>query len=546
MARTIIVGGVAGGMSTATRLRRNDEARDITVFERSGYVSFANCGLPYHLGGVIESRDALLLQTPESLGERFNIDVRVRHEVLSIDTTAQTVLVRDLATGTDSTETYDDLVLAPGAQPFTPPIPGIERAAGLRTVEDLDHIKKLVSGDVKTAVVIGGGFIGVEVAENLQHRGLAVTLIEAAPQIMAPFDPEISILLQRRLQAGGIDVRTNAIVTAISETAVTAGTEEFPADVVIAAIGVRPDAAFISDAGITTAKSGHILVDEHGRTNVPNIYALGDAVMKRDFLDGSDNPLPLAQNANRHGRVIADVITGRSVTTKPVYGTSIIGAFGFAVAGTGWNEKRLQAAGREYRAIHTHPVNHAGYYPGAKQMTIKLLVDPATDQILGAQAAGEQGVDKRIDVILTAMTGGLTASDLADLELAYAPQFGMAKDPVALIGMVNDNIVAGEKTIQWHELASSTLPLIDVRTPSEFESEPIPGAINIPVDDLRSRVEEVRALANGGPVIVHCRVGLRGHIAVRTLAGLGVEAINLDGGYLTWEAGVASQGNGEH
>lgn len=542
MARTIIVGGVAGGMSTATRLRRNDEARDITVFERSGYVSFANCGLPYHLGGVIESRDALLLQTPQSLGERFNIDVRVRHEVLAIDTTTQTVLVRDLATGTDSTESYDDLVLAPGAQPFTPPIPGIERAAGLRTVEDLDHIKKLVSGDVKTAVVIGGGFIGVEVAENLQHRGLAVTLIEAAPQIMAPFDPEIAILLQRRLQDGGIDVRTNAMVTAISETTVTANDEDFPADVVIAAIGVRPDAAFISDAGITTAKSGHILVDEHGRTNVPNIYALGDAVMKRDFLDGSDNPLPLAQNANRHGRVIADVITGRSVTTKPVYGTSIIGAFGFAVAGTGWNEKRLQAAGREYRAIHTHPVNHAGYYPGAKQMTIKLLVDPATDQILGAQAAGEQGVDKRIDVILTAMAGGLTASDLADLELAYAPQFGMAKDPVALIGMVNDNIVAGERTIQWHELTSSTMPLIDVRTPGEFESEPIPGAVNIPVDDLRSRIEEVRALANGGPVVVHCRVGLRGHIAVRTLAGLGVEAINLDGGYLTWEAGIASQG----
>ncbi|QMV85812.1 FAD-dependent oxidoreductase [Corynebacterium hindlerae] len=542
MARTIIVGGVAGGMSTATRLRRNDEARDITVFERSGYVSFANCGLPYHLGGVIESRDALLLQTPHSLGERFNIDVRVRHEVLAIDTTAQTVLVRDLATGTDSTESYDDLVLAPGAQPFTPPIPGIERAAGLRTVEDLDHIKELVSGDVKTAVVIGGGFIGVEVAENLQHRGLAVTLIEAAPQIMAPFDPEIAILLQRRLQDGGIDVRTNAMVTAISETTVTANDENFPADVVIAAIGVRPDAAFISDAGITTAKSGHILVDEHGRTNVPNIYALGDAVMKRDFLDGSDNPLPLAQNANRHGRVIADVITGRSVTTKPVYGTSIIGAFGFAIAGTGWNEKRLKAAGREYRAIHTHPVNHAGYYPGAKQMTIKLLVDPATDQILGAQAAGEQGVDKRIDVILTAMAGGLTASDLADLELAYAPQFGMAKDPVALIGMVNDNIVAGERTIQWHELTSSTMPLIDVRTPGEFESEPIPGAVNIPVDDLRSRIEEVRALANGGPVVVHCRVGLRGHIAVRTLAGLGVEAINLDGGYLTWEAGIASQG----
>lgn len=541
MSRTIIVGGVAGGMSTATRLRRNDEHRDITVFERSGYVSFANCGLPYHLGGVIEDREALLLQTPESLNDRFNIDVRVLHEVISIDTAANTVVVRDLATGNESVESYDDLVLAPGAQPFIPPIPGIERAASLRTVEDLDHIKSLVSPDVKTAVVIGGGFIGVEVAENLQHRGLSVTLIEAAPQIMAPFDPEIAVLLQRVLEQNGIDVRTNAMVTAIGEKDVTAGDEQFPADIVIAAIGVRPDAAFIAEAGITTAKSGHILVDEFGRTNVPNIYALGDAVMKRDFLDGSDNPLPLAQNANRHGRVIADVIAGRPVTTRPVFGTSIIGAFGFAVAGTGWNEKRLQAAGREYRAIHTHPINHAGYYPGAKQLALKLLVDPATDAILGAQAAGEAGVDKRIDVILTAMTGGLTASDLADLELAYAPQFGMAKDPVALIGMVNDNMVAGEKTIQWHELASSELPLIDVRTPGEFEAEPIPGAVNVPVDDLRERIDEVRSLANGGPVVVFCRVGLRGHTAIRALAGLGVEAINLDGGYVTWEAGIASQ-----
>lgn len=539
MARTIIIGGVAGGMSTATRLRRNDESREITVYERSGYVSFANCGLPYHLGGVIENRDCLLLQTPESLGQRFNIDVRVQHEVTAIDTDSHTVTIRNLATGEDTVESYDDLVLAPGAQPFIPPIPGIERAASLRTVEDLDHIKSLVSPEVKTAAVIGGGFIGVEVAENLAHRGVQVTLVEAAPQIMAPFDPEIAILLQRALVAGGVRVLTNAMVTAIGETTVTAGKEEIPADIVIAAIGVRPDTGFIADAGITTTKSGHILVDEHGRTNIPNVYALGDAAMKRDFLDGSDNPLPLAQNANRHGRVIADVITGRPVTTKPVYGTSIIGAFGFAVAGTGWNEKRLQAAGREYRAIHTHPVNHAGYYPGAEQMTIKLLVDPETDLILGAQAAGRAGVDKRIDVILTAMTGGLTASDLADLELAYAPQFGSAKDPVALIGMVNDNIVRGEKTAQWHSLPD--LPLIDVRTPGEFAAEPIPGAVNIPVDDLRTRIDEVRALANGGPVVVHCRVGLRGHIAVRTLAGLGVEAINLDGGYLTWEAGMASQ-----
>lgn len=289
MARTIIVGGIAGGMSTATRLRRNDESREITVFERSGYVSFANCGLPYHLGGVTENRSALLLQTPESLGERFNIDVRVRHEVVSIDTAANSVIVRNLETGAESTELYDDLVLAPGAQPFLPPIPGIERAGALRTVEDLDHLKSLVTPDVKTAVVIGGGFIGVEVAENLAHRGLSVTLVEAAPQIMAPFDPEIAILLQRQLEANGIDVRTNAMVTAIGPTTVETKDEQFPADLVVATIGVRPDAAFISEAGITTAKSSHILVDEHGRTNVPNIYALGDAVMKRDFLDGSDN-----------------------------------------------------------------------------------------------------------------------------------------------------------------------------------------------------------------------------------------------------------------
>lgn len=555
MTRTIIVGGVAGGMSTATRLRRNDEQREIIVFERSGYVSFANCGLPYHLGEVIPERSSLLLQTPEALRERFNIDVRVRHEVASIDAAAHTVVVRNLETGEDSTWSYDSLVLAPGARPNTPPIPGIEHGFSLRTVEDLDNIKSRVDAvieqkgeDKAAAVVIGGGFIGVEVAENLAHRGLRVTLIEAAPQIMTQLDPEMAIRIHKTLVAHGVDVLVGAAVTQISETAVIAraadGTEHtIDADVVVTALGVTPDSQIAIDAGLSRDARGFIIVDTQCRTSDPDIFALGDAVTKRDFMTEAPIPLPLAQSANRHGRIVADVLTGRNIETKTVLGTAIIQAFDTVAAVTGWTETRLRSKGRPYRAIHTHPINHVGYYPGAESMTLKLLVDPSTDAILGAQGVGGAGVDKRIDVIATAITGGIRASQLADLELAYAPQFGAAKDPVALLGMVNENRADGDDAVQWHEiqqLLDAGTPLIDVRTTGEVAAEPLEGAINFPLDELRDNIEKIRELAAGNKVVVSCRVGQRGHIAARILRSHGIAVANLDGGYLTWADGKES------
>lgn len=557
MTRTIIVGGVAGGMSTATRLRRNDESREIVIFERSGYVSFANCGLPYHIGEVIPERSSLLLQTPESLRARFNIDVHVRHEVLSIDPAARSVVVRDLESGEDKVWTYDDLVLAPGARPNTPPIPGIERGFALRTVEDLDRIKERVDAlagehhpDNDAAVVIGGGFIGVEVAENLARRGLDITLVEAAPQIMTQLDPEMAARVRRTMEEHGIHVLTDTLVTEIGEDSVTARTaaaegrpeteHTIHADIVITAIGVTPDSHLAIDAGLKHDARGFIVIDEYCRTSDPHIYALGDAVTKRDFITDAPVPLPLAQNANRHGRIVADVLAGREVTTQPVLGTAIIGIFDTVAATTGWTETRLRSKGRPYRAIHSHPINHAGYYPGAEGMTLKLLVDPNTDAILGAQGVGGQGVDKRIDVIATAITGGITASALADLELAYAPQFGAAKDPVALLGMINENRATGDEAVQWHELQqliTDGVPLIDVRTSGETETDPMPGAVNYSLDEMRENIDEIRNLAKDGKVIVTCRVGQRGHVAARLLRSHGITAANLDGGYLTWADG---------
>ncbi|WJZ02075.1 FAD-dependent oxidoreductase [Corynebacterium freiburgense] len=552
MTRTIIVGGVAGGMSTATRLRRNDESREIIVFERSGYVSFANCGLPYHLGEVIPDRGSLLLQTPEALKTRFNIDAYVNHEVISVSPATHEVVVRNLSTGEESTWEYDTLVLAPGARPRVPEIPGIERGLSLRTVEDLDRIKAQVDGLVAgqgtsapSAVVIGGGFIGVEVAENLAHRGLSVTLVEAAPQIMVQLDPEMAIRVLQTLEANGVRVLTNAKISAIHPETIEvergSQKETLPADLVITAIGVVPDSHLAETAGLTRDARGFIVVNASCRTSDPDIYALGDAVAKRDFITESPIPLPLAQNANRHGRIIADILTGRDTTTKPVLGTAILGVFGTVAATTGWTETQLRSKGRPYRAIHTHPMQHAGYYPGAQSMALKLLVDPKTDAILGAQGVGGEGVDKRIDVLATAITGGITASQLADLELAYAPQFGSAKDPVALLGMIAENRAHGDKAVQWHELHTlmevDRIPLIDVRTSGEIATEPIPGALSYTLDELRANIDTIRELATDGKVIVSCRVGQRGHTAARILSSHGIEAYNLDGGYLTWKDG---------
>lgn len=533
--KTVIVGGVAGGMSAATRLRRLDESAEIVVLERSGHVSFANCGLPYYVGGVITDRNSLLLQTPASLKARFGLDVRVNSEVVGIDRAAKTVTVTNLVDASSYTESYDTLILAPGAAPFVPPIPGAERALTLRNIADVDAMAAAVGdGRPRTAVIMGGGFIGVELAENLVHKGFEVTIVELADQLLAPLDVEMAALVEKRLIANGVRVVTGASVTAIDEGTVTlsdGGTH--PAALVIAAIGVRPETTLAQAAGLELGERGGILVDEQQRTSDPSIFAVGDAVVKRDVITGAQALVPLAGPANRHGRLVADVIAGRPAAAKPVLGTAVVGVFGLIAAATGWTEKRARAAGRAIRVIHTHPANHAGYYPGAESMSLKLVVDAETDAILGAQGIGGSGVDKRIDVIATAIRGGITASELVDLELSYAPQFSSAKDPVNMLGYIAENLRDGlTETVQWHELEAeraSGVQLIDVRTPGEFAAGGIPGAINIPVDELRDRLDEV-----ADDVIVHCQVGLRGYLAARTLAQTGRRVRNLDGGYRTW------------
>ncbi|MDO5453930.1 MAG: FAD-dependent oxidoreductase [Corynebacterium sp.] len=535
MTTTVIVGGVAGGMSTATRLRRRDEQMEIIVVEASGYVSFANCGLPYYLGGVIEERDELLLQSPESLKARFNLDVRVNTRASDIDRAAQTIALTNTLTGERVTQAYDHLVLSPGAAPVTPDIPGIEKAHTLRTVEDVDRITAALAG-VKTAALIGGGFIGLELAENLAHRGVDVTVLEFSEQIMAPLDPEMAIYVHKHLENNGVTVLTGADTVNITDEQVELRDGRvIPAEMVVAAIGVRPASELAQEAGLEVGERGGIVVDESQRTSDPAIFALGDAAEKRDAVSGDATLVPLAQTANRHGRLIADVITGRKTTSQKTLGTAIVGVFGLQAASVGWNEKRARAEGREIRVIHLHPQDHAGYYPGSSQIHLKLVVDAADDAILGAQAVGEAGADKRIDVIATAMRGGLSASDLADLELAYAPQFGSAKDPVNMAGFIADNLANGEKTAQYHEVEQAVADgwtLVDVRTEGEFARGTIPGAVNIPVDDLRGRMDELA----DQKVLAFCRVGQRGHVAVSLLENLGVEAANLDGGYLTWSA----------
>ncbi|GAB3695388.1 FAD-dependent oxidoreductase [Corynebacterium nasicanis] len=533
---TVIVGGVAGGMSTAARLRRRDEDMNIIVLEASGHVSFANCGLPYHVSGVIPERRSLLLQTPASLAARFNLDVRVNTRAVAVDRENRTV-----TTDTGDTITYDHLVLSPGATPIIPEIPGIERALHLRTIEDVDAIVAALSEDVASVAIIGGGFIGLEVAENMRHRGLAVTVIERAPQILAPLDEEMAAIVEKRLVDNDITVLTDAETVSVGADSLTlADARVVPADLVIASIGVRPANELAVAAGLAVGERGGIKVDEHQRTSDPRIFALGDAAEKADHVSGEDTLVPLAQTANRHGRLVADIITGRDVARTPTLGTAIVGVFGLSAGSVGWNERRARAAGKNLRVIHLHPANHAGYYPGAETIHLKVIVDADTDLILGAQAVGGQGVDKRIDVLATAMRAGLTATDLADLELAYAPQFGSAKDPINMVGFINDNMVAGERTFQWHELDEALADgwtLVDVRTAKEFGRGQIPGAVNIPVDELRARIDELR----DQKVLVHCQVGLRGHVACSLLSNLGVEVANLDGGYVTWGHGQLSR-----
>ena len=539
--RVVIVGGVAGGMSAATRMRRLDADAEIIVLEKSGHVSYANCGLPYFVGGVIEEEDALLLQTPASLHARFKLDVRVATEVTSIDPSAKSIKVKDWQKNEEYELSYDKLILSPGASPVVPPIPGINRALTLRTVEDVEKIADRVNAKPQSAVVIGGGFIGVEIAENLVHKGVPTTVVEAAPQVLAPLDPEMATLVAKEMRKHGISLHLGVSAQEVTPTTVVLSDETvLDAELVIMAIGVRPDTSLAKAAGLTIGTRGGIEVDDFNRTSNHDIYAVGDAAEKTDAIDGSATLVPLANLANRHGRVVADHIAGR--TTRPIktIGTAIVKVFDLMIAATGWNEKRLKAAGRDVMVIHTHPNNHAGYYPDAKQIALKLIFDPKTGEILGGQGVGVDGVDKRIDVIATAIRGGITAPELADLELAYAPPFGSAKDPVNMLGYIAENMMSGLlKTAQWNqtqELREAGYQLIDVRTPSEYGRGTIPGAINIPVDEIRDRVSEIKK----EPILVNCQVGQRGHTATMLLKELGFDATNLDGGYLTYSNSPAS------
>jgi NADPH-dependent 2,4-dienoyl-CoA reductase/sulfur reductase-like enzyme/rhodanese-related sulfurtransferase len=535
MRRIVIVGGVAGGMSAATRLRRLDPNSSIIVLEKSSYVSYANCGLPYYIGGVISKRDELLLQTPESLHARFELDVRVRNEVTAIDRSHKVVQVRDLATDHDYELAYDALVLSPGAQPVVPPLPGIERALTLRTVEDVSRIVKAVEAKPEHAVVIGGGFIGLEAAENLRHRGIDTTLIEALDQVLAPLDREMAIPVAHEIRKHGVHLYLGIAVSTIHERRVelTDGTM-IPADLVILAIGVRPDIGLAKMAGLDIGTRGGIWTNFNNQSSDSSIYAIGDAAEKIDALDGEASLVPLANIANRQGRVVADHIMGRQVREVPSIGTAIVKVFDLTIAITGWNEKRLKKANRDYLTIHSHPGSHAGYYPGSKTMALKLLIDPKTHFILGAQGVGRDGVDKRIDVIATSIRAGLRAEELADLELAYAPPFGSAKDPINMLGYMAENLISGlSETIQWDQLENRLAEgavLVDVRSAGEFKRGHIPTALNISVDDLRERIAEIPR----AELIIYCQVGQRGHTGTLLLREHGFDAVNLDGGYQTW------------
>lgn len=541
--RTVIIGGVAGGMSAATRLRRLDEQREITVFERGAFVSFANCGLPYYVGGVITDRSALLLQTPESLAARFRLDVRTRHEVVAIDPEVKTVTVRDLGTGEELLERYDDLVLAAGAGAVADDLDAVPECT-LRSIDDVDRITALLAEiENPEAVVVGAGFIGLEAVENLLARGVRVTLVQRGTQVLSPLDPEMAAPVRRVLEEAGVDVRTGTTVTGASDGSVLLSDgARVRADLVIRASGVAPETGLARAAGLAIGPTGGIAVDGRQRTSDPSIRAVGDGVEKIDHLDAEPTLVTMAGLANRHGRAAADDIAGvASTEAAPALGTAIVGVLGLTVGLVGRNEKRLVASGRAHRVVHTHPSSHAGYYPGAERMAMKLLVDTVTDAILGAQIVGGDGVDKRLDVIAVAMAAGLTASALSRLELAYAPQYRSAKDPVNLLGYVAENLAAGTtRSVQWHELDAALAAgavLVDVRTEDEHAAGSIPGALSLPLDELRARHSE---LPPGAPVIVHCQVGQRGHTAARLLEQLGHDVRNLDGGILTWAAGTAS------
>jgi len=536
--KVIVVGGVAGGASAAARLRRLNEHAEIIILEKERYISYANCGLPYYLGEVIKNRDELFIQTPEDMKIRFNIDVRTESEVTAINTEEKTVTVKS-KTGGIYRESYDYLVLSPGARAFRPNIPGInsDRVLTLKNIPDTDTIKYLIDvKGMKSAVIIGGGFIGIETAENLVKRGVAVSVTELFPHILSQFDEDIAVLLERELVRNGVNLFLNTSVTAIEEKEekleiVLSNGEKISADFVISAAGVVPDTDFLRDSGIELGPKGHIIVNDRMQTNVENVYAVGDAVEVTDYINGKKTAIPLAGPANKQGRTAADNIAGLDSVYKGTQGTSIIKVFSLTAACTGNNEKMLKRAGIPYKAVYVHPMSHASYYPGATQMTLKLLFDDQ-GKIFGAQAAGHDGVDKRIDVIATVIRLNGTVNDLAELELSYAPPYSSAKDPVNMAGFVAQNSLAGlSHLITWNEfeqLDKDDYILVDVRTETEYKKGHVDGAINIPVDELRERLHE---LDRSKTIVVYCRVGYRGYIADRILSQNGFRVLNITGGY---------------
>ncbi len=536
--KVLIVGGVAGGASTAARLRRLDENAEIIMFERDEYISFANCGLPYYIGESIKERSKLLVQTPEAMKARFQIDVRNNSEVIKIDPDKKMVTVNSKTKGTYE-ESYDYLVLSPGAKALRPNIPGIEsdKIFTLRNIPDTDRVKEYVDRlGTMSAVVIGGGFVGVEMAENLKERGLTVTLVEAAPHILAPFDFDMAILAEKELVDNGISLITQDGVKSFreenSQVEVTlSSSTKITADMVILAIGVTPDTRFLQGSGLEFGVKGHILVNDRMQTNIEGIYAVGDAIEVVDFVTKNSTAIPLAGPANKQGRIAADNIAGLNSRFKGSQGTSIIKVFDLSAASTGANERALQKANVDYKTIFIHPVSHASYYPGAVPMTLKLIFNEE-GKVLGAQGIGYEGVDKRIDVIATVIRLGGTIEDLTELELSYAPPFSSAKDPVNMAGFVAQNVLEGRSHVgSWgdvEQLNPEEYTLVDVRTELEYMNGHVEGAINIPVDELRDRLSE---LDSNKMIVEYCQVGLRGYVADRILTQHGFKVMNITGGY---------------
>ena len=543
--KVVIVGGVAGGATAAARIRRLDEQAEIIVFERSGYISYANCGLPYYIGGVIEDPEDLTLQTPESFYRRFRIHMKVHHEVTAIHPDRKTVSVKNLETGELFEESYDKLLLSPGAKPLWPNLPGMDshRLFTLRTVEDTFRIKEFVDQNKpKSAVMVGGGFIGLEVAENLRELGMEVTIVQRPRQLMNPFDADMASFIHNEVRKHGVKLALGQSVEGFAETddgvnVLLKDNAPLHADMVVLAIGVTPESSLAKEAGLALGIKGSILVNDRMETSVPDIYAVGDAVQVKHYVTGEDALIALAGPANKQGRIAADNICGGDSRYLGSQGSSVIKVFDMTAATTGINETNARKSGFHVDTVILSPMSHAGYYPGGKLMTMKVVFEKGTYRLLGAQIVGYDGVDKRIDVLATAIHAGLKATELKDLDLAYAPPYSSAKDPVNMAGFMIDNISRGLK--QWHLADAEKLPrdgsvtLLDTRTVGEYSRGHIEGFKNIPVDELRQRIGEIQ---QGKPVYVFCQSGLRSYIATRILEGYGFEAYNFAGGFRFYDA----------